>query len=244
MIMAENMDKVTETKEPTAQKSAGPSIIVAPRPVERGMAGAILTGIVSLLKGMKVTLYYLLHPSTVVTQQYPENRKTLRMAERFRGQLAFERDENGYHKCIACHSCETACPNASIVVADRKGPVTGKNEINYFVWRFDSCTFCNMCVMVCPTAALKMLPRFESSVYDPRLLVYNLNPYAGPAATALLKITDPEERKKLLEARTFYEGPVPLCGEKMPGCPVRSAAPCSAAAPALPGSVLPGGKSC
>jgi len=176
----------------------------------------------SLFKGMKVTFHYLSHPSTVVTQQYPENRKTLRMADRFRGQLAFVRDENGYHKCISCHTCETACPNGSIVIDDRKGATTGKNEINHFVWRFDSCTFCNMCVMVCPTAALKMLPNFESAVYDQRLLVYNLNPYAGPAAPVLLKVTDQEERKKLMEARKFYEGPVPLCGEAMPGCPAEN----------------------
>ncbi len=217
-----------------ADQSAAVAAIVVPRPAVQGLIRAVLAGIISLIKGMRVTFYYIAHPSTVVTQQYPENRKTLRMADRFRSQLAFVRDENNYHKCIACHICETTCPNGSIRVVDRKGPLTGKNEIDYYVWRFDSCTFCNMCVMVCPTAALKMLSRFESAVYDQRLLVYNLNHYAGPAAAALLKVTDPAERGKMMEPRGFYEGPVPLCGEKLPGCPAEPAARgMPAAAPVL-----------
>ncbi|MDP2989967.1 MAG: 4Fe-4S binding protein [Kiritimatiellota bacterium] len=198
--------------------------ITVPRPAARGIIRAVLDGIGSLLKGMKVTFYYISHPSTVVTQQYPENRKTLRMAPRFRGQLAFVRDENNYHKCIACHICETACPNGSINVVARKGPVTGKNEIDCFVWRFDSCTFCNMCVIACPSAALMMRTGFESAVYDQRLLIYNLNHYAGPASAALMKVTDPEERGKMMEPRRFYEGPMPLCGTRLPGCPAGPAA--------------------
>lgn len=237
---------MSEKAETTETKTAGAGeswVTVAPRPPERGAVGSVMMGLLSLLKGMMVTLSYLVRPSTVVTQQYPENRKTLRMAERFRGQLVFDLDEHGYHKCIACHSCETACPNNSINVDDRKGPTTGKNEINHFVWRFDSCTFCNMCVLVCPTAALKMLPTFESSVYDQRLLVYSLNPYAGPGATALMKVADPEERKKLMEARKLYEGPVPLCGERLPGCPVAPAA-ATAKSPGIPAQPAPGETTC
>ena len=217
-----NTDDPNRNAEASANAAADQSAaseIVVPRPMAQGIIRAVLDGIISLFKGMKVTFYYFSHPSTVVTQQYPENRKTLRMADRYRAQLAFVRDENNYHKCIACHICETACPNGSIRVVDRKGPITGKNEIDYYVWRFDSCTFCNMCVIVCPTAALEMRTGFESAVYDQRLLIYNLNHYAGPAAAALMKVADPEERKKMMEPRGFYEGPVPLCGARLPGCP-------------------------
>lgn len=221
--------------DPSAVADPSAATIVVPRPADRGIIRAVLDGIVSLLKGMKVTFYYIAHPATVVTQQYPENRKTLRMADRFRAQLAFVRDEHNYHKCTACHICETACPNGSIRVVDRKSPVTGKNEIDYYVWRFDSCTFCNMCVIVCPFAALKMLPKFESAVYDQRLLIYNLNHYAGPAASALMKVSDPEERGKMMEPRGFYAGPVPLCGTKLPGCPVGPAACKTSAVPPVPG---------
>lgn len=188
-----------------------------PRLPQEGVFGRILSGILSIFKGLKVTFYYLVRPSTVVTQQYPENRGTLKIAERVRAQLGFTFDENGYHKCTACHICEQACPNASIRVVERAKPAVSKTELDSFIWRLDSCTFCNLCVMVCPFSVLKMSPTFESSVYDQRLLVYNLTPYAGPAATALLKIADPEERKKALEARSIYSDPTPLAGTSLAG---------------------------
>ena len=70
----------------------------------------------------------------------------------------------------------------------------------------DSCTFCNACVVACPFAAITMNGKFESAVYDRSLLVFALNTYAGPPAKALMKIEDPEERKKLIEPCTPYSG--------------------------------------
>ncbi len=164
----------------------------------------VFQGIYSLLKGMNVTLHYLLHPSTVVTQQYPENRETLQMNERYRAQLIIQHDENDLHKCTACQLCQNACPNASIHVIPRKGPVTGKPELDYFIWRMDTCTFCNACVMVCPFSVLKMNGTFETAVFDRDLLTYNLTHYAGPTSTVLAKVSDPEERKKMIEPRNIY----------------------------------------
>jgi NADH-quinone oxidoreductase subunit I len=168
---------------------------------------------------MKVTFHYLIHPSTVVTQQYPENRATLKMPERLRAQLSMVHDENGYHKCTACHICEQACPNASIHVLERPTPAAAKTELDTFIWRLDSCTFCNLCVMVCPFNVLKMNSTFESSVYDQRLLVMNLVKYAGPTSTVLAKMPDDETRKKAIEARDPYSGPTALNGFAMAGIP-------------------------
>ncbi len=75
---------------------------------------------------------------------------------------------------------------------------------------------CNLCVLACPFDALEMSPEFESAVYDRRLLIYGLNRYAGPPASLLLKEPDPEARKKLMEPRGRYAGPVPLGGEVYP----------------------------
>lgn len=187
------------------------------RPYSGNYFSMFFFGIKSLLKGMRITFRYLSHPSTVVTQQYPENRKTLQLAERVRSQLTFSFDENGFHKCTACHICEQQCPNASIHVKERAQSATGKVELDTFIWRLDSCTFCNVCVMVCPYQVLKMKPQFESSVYDQKFLIYNLTPYAGPAAPALMKIADPEERKKMLEPRSKYAGPTALNGFELAG---------------------------
>ena len=190
-----------------------------PRLPERSFVGGIVSGIGSIFRGLKVTLHYFVRPSTVVTGQYPENRATLKIPERVRSQLSFNFDDNGFHKCTACHICEQACPNASIRVSERKTPIVSKVELDTFLWRLDSCTFCNLCVMVCPFTVLKMGPTFESAVYDQRLLVYNLTPYAGPAAAALMKIADSEERKKALEPRDVFSGPTPLSGVPLAGMP-------------------------
>jgi NADH-quinone oxidoreductase subunit I len=206
---------------------------VARRPRSGGRLSLFFYGLRSLARGLGVTLKYLCHPSTVVTQQYPENRDSLKLADRVRAQLAFTFDENGYHKCTACRICEQQCPNASIHVADRKGAATGKPELDAFIWRLDSCTFCNVCVMVCPYQVLRMNSTFESSVYEQKLLIYNLTPYAGPAASALLKVADPEERKKMIEPRSPYDGPTALNNFYMAGiCQKALAAPAAPGEPA------------
>lgn len=189
-----------------------PDVIVAPRPERHGFVMGVLLGIRSLLKGMKVTFYYLVHPSTVVTQQYPENRATLKMHERCRTVLSLIHGASGQHLCTACRICESACPNRSIRIASRKGPVSGKNEVDQYTWRMDTCTFCNACVIACPFGALTMSGSFEAAVYDRRLLTYNLNRYAGPPASVLQKTEDPEQRLKMMEPRGAYSGPVPLGG--------------------------------
>ena len=182
-----------------------------------GLVSQIFRALASLASGMRVTFYYLVRPKTVVTQQYPENRDQLKMFDRFRANLTMIHDENGFHKCTACTFCEQACPNGSLRVLHRKQPVATKNELDALLWRMDSCTFCNACVMVCPFGVLKFEPNFEGSVYDRRLLIFNMSRYAGASASVLQKIADPEERKRAIEPRTPYYGPLPMAGEAMAG---------------------------
>ena len=58
-----------------------------------------------------------------------ENRATLRMNERFCGELVMPHDENGNNRCIACGLCQMACPNDSIrVVSETLTTEDGKKK--------------------------------------------------------------------------------------------------------------------
>ena len=46
----------------------------------------------------------------IVTQQYPENRKTLKMYDRFKGEIIMPHDANNRHRCTGCGICFFVCP--------------------------------------------------------------------------------------------------------------------------------------
>ena len=210
------------------------SVAVVPRIKKKSHFGKIVFALKGLMQGMGLTFGYLIRPSRVVTKQYPENRATLKFPERYRASLKLIYGDDGYHRCTGCKMCEKACPNASITVLNRKGAVTGKLELDRYVWRFDSCVFCNACVLSCPSDALEMGPEFENAVYDRRLLIYTLNRYAGPTAEAMSKL-DEAMRKQAMEPRERYDGPVPLAGAALPNIrPIRLPGTESAAAPEAP----------
>ena len=70
----------------------------------------------SLLKGMRRTGLYFIRPKEIITQQYPDNRDTLVMSERFRGEVVMPHDSNNEHACTGCTACELACPNGTIKI--------------------------------------------------------------------------------------------------------------------------------
>ncbi len=151
---------------------------------------SIFKGLCSLIKGMEVTGKELVTPK--VTEQYPENRATLEIAERFRGTLEFIYDDEGYHKCIACKTCERNCPNGTIQVITRMVDLpNGKKKVKLdkYVYDLGSCTFCDLCVLTCPTDAIRFSNDFEQSVFERDVLVKQLNylpekekPAPAPAA--------------------------------------------------------------
>ena len=136
------------------------------------------TGFVSLLKGMWLTMGYLVDPRKVVTQQYPENRQSLKMMDRFRGGVVMIHDENDENRCTGCSLCERACPNGSISVLTTKN-LAGKKVLAQYIYRLSQCTFCNLCIEACPFGAIEMGKEFELAVYDREQLTQILNKKEG-----------------------------------------------------------------
>lgn len=138
----------------------------------------VLGALKSLATGLKRTGYYFTHHKEIITEQYPDNRNTLVMADRFKGEVVMPHNENNEHKCTGCTACELACPNATIKVIT-KFDITPegkkKKAIDKLVYHLELCTMCNLCVVACPSDAIVMAQTFEHSVYDRSELTKILN---------------------------------------------------------------------
>jgi NADH-quinone oxidoreductase subunit I len=138
----------------------------------------VYTGVSSLLKGMRKTGYYFFHPKEIITEQYPDNRATLKLADRFRGEVVMPHDEHNEHACTGCTACELACPNGTIKIItkfDVNPEGKKKKAIDTFIYHLELCTMCNLCIEACPTDAIKMAQHFEHSVFDRNKLTKKLN---------------------------------------------------------------------
>lgn len=137
---------------------------------------SFFSGLFSLLKGMSITLREFFTKKT--TEQYPENRATLTMFDRFRGELVMPHNENNEHKCIACGICQINCPNDTIhIVSEMVADEEGKKKKALVRYEYDlgSCLFCQLCVKNCPYGAIEFRPTFEHAVFTREKLVCRLN---------------------------------------------------------------------
>jgi NADH-quinone oxidoreductase subunit I len=138
----------------------------------------IISGVWSLLQGMKVTGSYFFRPSTILTQKYPENRKDLVMFERFKGEVVMPHNEKNEHKCTGCGICELNCPNGSIEIISKMVITEDgkkKKAIDKHIYRLSMCTFCALCVKTCPSNALAFSQELEHAVFNRALLIKTLN---------------------------------------------------------------------
>ena len=144
---------------------------------KRGYIGSIVYGVLTLIKGLKVTFIEFFTKKT--TDEYPENRDTLAMFDRYRGTLTMLRDDAGAYKCIACGLCETNCPNNTIAIESETitDNETGKKKkvLVNFRYYLGSCMFCLLCVNACPSDAIAFDTQFEHAVYNKAKLEKVLN---------------------------------------------------------------------
>ena len=166
---------------------------------------SLIEGTHSLIKGMEVTGKELF--TKKVTEQYPENRAELKIPERFRATLQFIYDDEGYHKCIACKTCERNCPNGTIEIITRMVDLPNgkkKMKLDKYMYDLGSCTFCGLCVSTCPTNAIEFSNDFEQAVFRREALLKQLNylpekekpaPEPKPTPAAKPVAAKPEEPK-------------------------------------------------
>lgn len=134
------------------------------------------TGLGSLLKGMRITLGEFFTPK--VTECYPENRATLKMFDRFRGDLTMVHNESNEHRCVACGICEMNCPNGTIHVESRMEETEDgkkKKVLVRYMYDHGSCIYCQLCVRNCPHHAIEFVPTFEHAVFTREKLIEQLN---------------------------------------------------------------------
>lgn len=142
-------------------------------------------GLASLIKGMEVTGKEFVTPK--ITEQYPENRATLNISERFRAELTLKYDSEGRHKCIACGICQMNCPNGTISLTTKMVELPDgkkKRKLDKYLYDIGSCTFCMLCVTTCPQDALEFSNDFEQAVFTRDKLVKQLNYRPEPADPA------------------------------------------------------------
>ena len=137
---------------------------------------SFFSGLCSLLVGMRTTLRVFFRKKT--TEQYPENRDTLKMFDRFRGQLVMKHNARNEHRCVACGICQMNCPNDSIrVVSETVEDEQGKKKKVLVRYEYDlgSCLYCQLCVRSCPHDAIEFDTAFEHAVFTRGKLVRQLN---------------------------------------------------------------------
>lgn len=136
----------------------------------------LFSGMYSLSAGLSVTIKEFWRPA--VTQQYPENRATLEISDRFRSELVMPHDDNNEHACTACGICQMNCPNGTIqVISKTITTEDGKNKKVLETYKYDLglCTFCNLCVITCPSDAIIFSNDFENAIFTKSKLIKQLN---------------------------------------------------------------------
>jgi len=131
----------------------------------------IFVGIKSLMVGMSVTIKAFFSP--VATVQYPREKNIIPKA--YRGHVVMVINEKtGQHKCIACGTCERACPSDCFKILTEKKEGEKKKTLTSFYLDFTKCSLCGICVESCPVGAIEYSNEYNLSGFTKEEFHYDL----------------------------------------------------------------------
>lgn len=174
----------------------------------------IYDGVVSCFIGLGVTLRYLVTPGISITVEYdgsPETFDTVRVADRFRGDLVNiveggpitdsplgDRDTvEGRKPCIGCKLCHQACPIDCFII--RNEPTeTNKLRVSRFDLDVGKCIYCGLCVLACPPKSLFFSHSFDHATvaYDQQILAFGSGFYSPEEREEVERKREEARRKK------------------------------------------------
>ncbi len=154
--------QVIQEQRQIAGRSVAVTVIVRGRAPGYWRIG--FDAVMGLLRGMRLTLGYFFSPEAIVTSQYPENRATLKLTERFRGNLRFKFPNERAQATHAAYVEQLAHETETLpeVVA---GWVRDEDEEQWY----HNCTGCGKCEAACPNASIKVITR-EGEILEDREL--------------------------------------------------------------------------
>jgi formate hydrogenlyase subunit 6/NADH:ubiquinone oxidoreductase subunit I len=129
----------------------------------------IISGLISLIKGLLVTLINFIRPP--ITVQYPD--KTREISKIWRGTPRIN------EKCIVCELCSRICPSKCIKISSHTEEIiegekkSRKKKIDEFIIEIEKCSFCGLCQEFCPVQCIHFEPVFVKPVYKRSELIWN-----------------------------------------------------------------------